>query len=127
VEQVTHQHYAELVAVMHDAKKDRTTRMLAALFVSAAELANPEDRFYADILLVIMVHDNWWRKDIEEAIATLVSRGWLKVALEQKFALRVPAVTAPAIRAACDDTAHGLWSNGDFPAPRVSHSFACSI
>jgi hypothetical protein len=107
VGQIAHQHYAELVAVIRHAE-DRTTRMLAALFVSAAELANPEDRFYADILLVITVRDNLWRKDIEEAIATLVSGGWLRVALEQRFALRVPAVTAPAIRAACDDTAHGL-------------------
>jgi hypothetical protein len=107
VGQVAHQHYAELVAVIRHAK-DRTTRMLAALFVSAAELVDPEDRFYANVLLVITVHDNLWRKDIEEAIATLVSQGWLRVALDQRFALRVPAVTAPAIRAACDGTAHGL-------------------
>jgi hypothetical protein len=107
VEQVAYQPYAQLIDVMRQAQ-DRMTRMLAALFVSAAVLADPEDRFYADILLVITVHDDLWRKDIEEAIAALVSRGWLRVASEQRSAIRVPAVTAPAIQAACGDTAHGL-------------------
>src|SRR5207253_7438786 len=43
---------SQLIAVMCN-DREGEKRLLAALFITASEVVNPEDRFYADVLLVI--------------------------------------------------------------------------
>ena len=98
---------SQLIAVMCN-DREGEKRLLAALFITASEVVNPEDRFYADVLLVITAHSHIWRREIEDEIEGLVSKGWSRAAFEQSFALRTPKIHAPDILTACHDSAHGL-------------------
>ncbi len=100
---------SQLIAVMRNSgEEEGDKRLLAALFITALEVVNPEDRFYADVLLVITAHSHIWRREIEDEIEELVSKGWSRAASEQSFALRTPKIHAPGILRACHDSARGL-------------------
>jgi hypothetical protein len=87
---------------------DTDKRILAALFMTTADVVNPDDRFYADVILVDIASAAIWRVDIEDAIGDVVSKGWARTAAEQSFALQAPKIYAPAILTACHDSVRGL-------------------
>jgi hypothetical protein len=103
----SHKSLSQLVTVMRNGAEGEK-RFLAALFITTSAVVNPEDRFYADVLLVTAAHSHIWRREIENEIEELVSKGWSKAASEQSFALRTPKIHAPAILTACHDSTRGL-------------------
>jgi len=99
----------ELVRTMKDIRASTDCRSVAALLLSADESLDPENRFYADVgLLVPPDLYGLWREDVEKDIASLVSNGWSTAIVASRFALRSPNLTVPAITNACGDKAKGL-------------------
>ncbi|MDQ3685446.1 MAG: hypothetical protein M3430_07555 [Acidobacteriota bacterium] len=94
----------ELVTALKDISASAETRRVPALFLSSKGSLSPEDRLYANIILVLNVNFySFWRDDVDDVILSLVSRGWRSVAEHQRFAIRSPNVNAPAILRACDE------------------------
>jgi hypothetical protein len=105
-EQGTEKNLEELISALNDINDEM--RYLAALFISLRESIMPEDRFHANVLLVINPNLKDWHKAIENDIEQLLSKNWLNIAKNQKFALLIPNIYAPKIIDACNETSSGF-------------------
>jgi hypothetical protein len=100
---------AKLIGVLRDAAARPENRVLAAVVISSRTDIDPENRFYANVLILISNLNRSWREATEVTIADLVVNGWTKTAENERFALKSPTLNAPMILAACaDETATGL-------------------
>jgi hypothetical protein len=100
---------ATLIRVVRNTAARPENRVLAAVVASSRTDIDPENRFYANALLTITDLNRTWQEATEATIAKLVVNGWMKVAKNERFALKSPTLNAPTILAACDDqTATGL-------------------
>jgi hypothetical protein len=100
---------ATLIRDVRDTTARPENRVLAAVVASARMDIDPEDRFYANALVTITELNGSWLEATEATIADLVVTGWTKVAENERFALKSPALNAPAIIAAgADESATGL-------------------
>lgn len=107
---------AELISLLRDVFASTETRRVPALFLSSKESLDPEDRLYANIFLVLNVDFySFWREDVDDKVLSLVLKGWRAVSEHQRFALRSPNITVPAILRVCDETA----SQGLIKAARI--------
>ena len=100
---------SDLIRAMKDMQAPMDCRSVAALFLSADESLDPENRFYADVGLLLPPDlYGLWSEDVEKDIALFVSNGWSRAIVDYRFALRSPNLTVPTIANACDDGAQGL-------------------
>lgn len=96
---------SELTSLLRDANASAEARRVPALLLSSKESLAPEDRLYANLILVLILNFySFWREDADDIVLSLISNGWRGVAKRQRFALRSPNITAPAILRACDET-----------------------
>src|SRR5581483_159861 len=99
----------ELVRVLRDGTAASEFRMVAALLLSADDLLDVENRFYANALLITPDFHKPWQVETEKVIASLIIGRWLQIAEGERFSLLSPSVTAPQILSACrDETCDGL-------------------
>lgn len=95
----------ELISLLKDVNSSAEARRVPALLLSSKESLAPEDRLYANLILVLILNFySLWREDVDDIVLSLISNGWRSVAEQQRFALRSPNITAPAILRACDET-----------------------
>jgi tetratricopeptide (TPR) repeat protein len=95
--------HSDLLSILYRDSSPIEIRLVAALLVSASVDSNPEDRFYADVVLATTnLYDNWLR-EIENDIGSIISKAWLSVSEAQRFALRSPNLNAESIALACND------------------------
>lgn len=95
----------ELISLLRDVNSSAEARRVPALLLSSRESLAPEDRLYANLILVLILNFySFWRDDVDDIALSLISNGWRAVAEQQRFALRFPNITAPAILRACDET-----------------------
>ena len=94
----------ELLSIVRDESSPLENRAVAAVMASVRTDVDPEDRFYANIILVMTDLNRSWRDVVEENIAELVACQWKNVAVNEKFALKSPNLNAPRILTECDDT-----------------------
>jgi hypothetical protein len=101
--------HSDLLNILYLDSSPIEISLVAALLVSANLDSNPEDRFYADVVLATTnLYDNWLR-EIENDIASMISKAWLYVSEVQRFALRSPNLNAEPIALACkDNSCRGL-------------------
>jgi hypothetical protein len=100
---------ATLIRVVRDTTARPENRVLAAVVASARMDIDPENRFYANALVTITELNRSWLEATEATVADLIVTGWTKVAENERFALKSPALNAPAIIAAgADESATGL-------------------
>jgi tetratricopeptide (TPR) repeat protein len=99
----------ELVRALYSESSANEIRLVAALVVSASADSNPEERFYANVVLATTnLYDNWLR-EVENHIGSMISKTWLFVSETQRFALRSPNLNADSIALACkDESCSGL-------------------
>ena len=98
----------ELVVLMRNDTADSRLRDLSALLVSADEFSGVEDLYYASVLLVLSGAYSMWRSRIREDVSQIITRAWLRVASTERFSLRSPQLTVPAISAACNLSGNGF-------------------
>jgi hypothetical protein len=100
---------SELASAMKNTEEKTETRILASLLLTAGEDTNPENLFYANVALLTTPNIfGVWSNDIETFLAKLICEAWLRAVKHQRFALRSPNLTVPAISGACDSDAEGL-------------------
>jgi hypothetical protein len=100
---------SELALAMKNTEEKTETRILASLLLTAGEDTNPENLFYANVALLTTPNIfGVWSNDIEMFLAKLICEGWLRAVKDQRFALRSPNLTVPAIVGACDSDAEGF-------------------
>jgi tetratricopeptide (TPR) repeat protein len=100
----------ELISLLKDVNSSAEARRVPALLLSSKASLAPEDRLYANLVLVL-IHNfySFWREDVDDIVLSLISNEWRGVAEQQRFALRSPNITAPVILRACDEsTSQGL-------------------
>jgi hypothetical protein len=96
---------ADLIALLKDVNSSAEERRVPALLLSSKESLAPEDRLYANLTLVLILNFyNFWRDDVDNIVLSLISNAWRRIVEQQRFALRFPNITAPAILRACDET-----------------------
>lgn len=100
---------SELDSIQRDNWAEPKERIVAALLLAVDKTLDPETRFYADVTLI---HNKGayalWHLETDEIIGEIVSRGWLNIIEDQRFALRSLGTNAPLIHAACtDNSVHG--------------------
>ncbi len=105
--QITSKSISELDAVMQNDKDESGIRSVAALLLSTQESIAPNQRFYANVLLIHRL-SCLPLYEVEDVIEMMVAKNWRKIATEQRFAILSPNVNAPAILSACDDSSHGF-------------------
>lgn len=93
-----------LVKTVTDGSAPPEKRLAASVVASARTDIDPENRFYANVLITITELNITWRPAIEGSIADLVVRGWISVIEHERFAIKSPALHSAAILAACNDT-----------------------
>ena len=94
---------SDLVRTVHEESSATEIRLTAALLVSVSMDSNPEDRFYANVVLATTnFYDNWLR-EIESDISSMISETWLFVSERQRFALLSPNLNTETIASACKD------------------------
>jgi tetratricopeptide (TPR) repeat protein len=110
VEECLNASEVELISLLKDVGSSADARRVPALLLSSKESLAPEDRLYANLILVLILnYYSLWREDVDDIVLSWVSNGWRGVAEQQRFALRSPNITAPAILRACDEsTSQGL-------------------
>jgi tetratricopeptide (TPR) repeat protein len=96
---------AELISLLKDVNTSAEARRVPALLLSSKASLSPEDRLYANLVLVLILNFySFWREDVDDIVLSLISTAWRGIAEQQRFALRSPNITAPAILRACDET-----------------------
>lgn len=93
----------DLIKMLKDRSANAEQRLAASLFLSRTDDLNPEDGFYADVLLVTTKHHALWLDETGPAIESLVTKRWSLLAQQQPFALRNPRVNVEAILERCND------------------------
>jgi hypothetical protein len=91
----------ELIRVLKDSSAPSENRLVAALILSADENLDVENRFYANLVLVITEFIRSWKEPIEDDIGSIVVDEWARIAEHERFALRAPSVNAASILTAC--------------------------
>jgi hypothetical protein len=95
---------ADIVKIFRDALTAGERRIVAALVASARGDIDPENRFYANVLLTTSDLNSPWLEVSADPIAKLVSDSWRNTAINERFALKNPSMTSPRIIAQCDNT-----------------------
>jgi hypothetical protein len=100
---------SELTHLINSRNAPLNDRYIAYLKVSIEGDVSPEILFIANITLLFSFNDFEWKESFEVDFEKAVIKSWKYVIANQRFALRSPAVTIPAIQQACDGTEnHGL-------------------
>lgn len=80
-------------------------QLTASLVLSHRTSLSPDDRFVANIYLILSGNAyTMWREETENYVADLIANSWMSVAEDQRFLLFTPSVTAPKIISAAVDT-----------------------
>jgi hypothetical protein len=98
-------------SVLQDLSRKPFERAAAAYFVRANYASGPDDVMAAHLTLLTTMVKGMPKKllpSLEYDVATLMERDWRRM-VERRFAIRSPAVSIPAILAACDSDARG-WA-----------------
>jgi tetratricopeptide (TPR) repeat protein len=93
----------DLVKVFKNGSATAEERLSAALLLSITDDLKPEDKFYANVLLVTTNYHALWREETGPVIESSVTRRWSLIAREQPFALRNPGFNVSAILERCND------------------------
>ena len=100
---------SELTHLINDGNATFSDRYIACLKISIEGDVSPEMLFIANITLLFPFNDFGWKKSFEFDFEKAVIKNWKYVIKNQRFALRMPTLTIPAIQQACDETKnHGL-------------------
>jgi hypothetical protein len=100
---------SELAIVIRDANEKTEIRILAALLLSAREDTSPENLFYSNVALLTTPNIfGLWGDEIQDQLAQLIAEAWLRAIEHQRFALRSPNLTIPAIVDACSGELKGF-------------------
>jgi tetratricopeptide (TPR) repeat protein len=93
---------AEKCGALRNREASERDRQLAAVCVAREpENVTPRDVLQAHVfLLEKFSRDPWWAGDMEEVVSELISKTWSEIA-QSRFQLLTPAVTVPALEAAC--------------------------
>jgi hypothetical protein len=95
----------ELISLLKDVNSSAEARRVPALLLSSKASLAPEDRLYANLVLVVILNFySFWREDVDDIVLSFISTAWRSIAEQQRFALRSPNITAPAILRACNET-----------------------
>lgn len=99
----------ELTYLINSPNAPLNDRYIAYLKVSIEGDVNPEILFKANITLLFSFSEFEWKESFEVDFEKAVIKSWKYVIKKQRFALRTPTLTIPAIQQACDETKnHGL-------------------
>jgi hypothetical protein len=83
--------------------------LVAALLLSASDTPDPEERFYANVVLTTTKFYETWLLETEDVVNSLISERWLRVTQYERFSLHFPSVNAEAISRICrDESCKGL-------------------
>jgi len=94
---------------MRNSKEKTEIRILASLLLTAREDTSPENLFYADVVLLTTPNIfGVWGTDIEPFLSQLICEAWSRATTNQRFALRSPNLTVPAINSACNSPTNGF-------------------
>lgn len=100
---------SEITHLINDRNEPFNDRYIACLKVSIEGDDSPEMLFIANITLLFSFNDFEWKESFEVDFEKAVIKCWKYVIKNQRFALRMPTLTIPAIQQACDGTKnHGL-------------------
>lgn len=81
-------------------------RLTASLVLSHRNSLTPEDRFVANINLILTANAyTTWREETEGIVGKLITDGWKAVIEQQRFLLSAPSLTVPSIMSAIQDNA----------------------
>jgi hypothetical protein len=115
---------SRLRVVLNDPSEVAHRRSIASLLLSASECLTPEDRFVANLFLILnRTVYAIWRAETENIVAELVAEAWSTIAESQRFSLLAPATNAPRILAATRDTS----TSGLRKAARILLAAQCAI
>jgi hypothetical protein len=104
LEKSTGMEQSEIISVMKDQDQRTEVRLLAALLLSRDESIDPENLFYANVVLITTPNAfGLWGEDVESYVAEMISENWRRVVEHQRFALRSPNLTVPEILRACTE------------------------
>jgi hypothetical protein len=109
IEKSDHASQFDLVSALKSTELANEIRVVAALILSSRNDLNPEDRFYANVVLATTnLYDNWLGES-EQTIGDMVANAWLLICENERFSLRSPNTTADLITSACrDNSCFGL-------------------
>jgi len=98
----------EIKTRMYNGSENPIIRVVAALAVSVATWAGPDDLIYAHALLFGGWGTGMYLADVHEDAAAIVSQGWTAMA-RRTFLLKTPSLTVPRLLAACNSSSKG-WA-----------------
>jgi hypothetical protein len=100
---------SELASAMRNSEEKTEIRILASLLLTAREDTSAENLFYADVVLLTTPNIfGVWGTDIEPFLSQLMCEAWSRATQNQRFALRSPNLTVPAINSACHFPTNGF-------------------
>jgi hypothetical protein len=90
--------------VLDEPVESSDNRLMASLLLSASDSVGPEDRFVANLFLVLNGNAySMWREETENIVADLIAKTWTAV-VEQNVSLLASSTSAPRIISATRDT-----------------------
>jgi len=105
-----HADAVDLLKIVKEPEQTAESRAVAALIASSKNSLKPEDLLASNSLLInAAIIYSLWRPEMEDVIERVISKAWLDVVDNQRFALLSPSRSAPEILGASRDTsASGL-------------------
>lgn len=98
-------HDKDLRAILDDPQHSSDRRLVASLLLSDSDSLTPEDRFVANLFLVLNGNAyEMWREETEKIIAELIGRTWMAVVKEQRSSLLAPFTNVTRIISAIEDS-----------------------
>lgn len=77
----------DLITTLKDGSAPEESRLVAALLLSASDTPDPEERFYANVILTTTMFYETWLLETEDVVNSLISEGWLRVTQYERFFL----------------------------------------
>lgn len=101
-----------LVTTLVDGNAEPDARLISATILTFTDALNPRERFYANALFLTSTNFHNWQDVIEKAVGERIASHWRQIGFYQRFALSNPAVNAPAIISAAEDTTRSGFALG---------------